>query len=398
LLTSVIREFYSALITSLIICLVICRVNRDLKKVPLISYALSSLSIASTVTLINLLMPDLNVGIKWICFSLVAVFVVMTFYRHNMYYTAISAVFSVLIVGLGSLLVALAYAYPLGLSMNQLKDSFVHTTFLGLSEFVFSCVIMRLMADDFMKARKRIYKKHKKFMILLCGNLITAFVILLFVFSLLNYAIEFRAAIEESRTVYVSAIFVVAVLISSIIGTIYLINYFLLNKIKYDRLKTNTLKDLMTGTLNRGSGLKFIEEQIELCKTQKRSMTICYIDVNDLKVINDMLGHREGDFLIKTITGTIKKNIRETDVISRLGGDEFVIVFPGCTMEYSEKLMNRISGELRQLKPFTNKDYTISISYGFSEYDGELEITVDGLLDEADRQMYQNKRAIKAMA
>ena len=163
-------------------------------------------------------------------------------------------------------------------------------------------------------------------------------------------------------------------------------------------MKMTNLKDVMTGTLNRGSGLKFIEEQLELCKKQKKSLTVCYIDVNDLKVINDMLGHREGDFLIKTVIRTIKNNIRETDVISRLGGDEFVIVFPGCTMEYSEKVMNRISGELKQLKPFSKKDYTISISYGFSRYDGENDITVDGLLDAADRQMYRNKRATKAMA
>jgi diguanylate cyclase (GGDEF)-like protein len=155
--------------------------------------------------------------------------------------------------------------------------------------------------------------------------------------------------------------------------------------------------DVMTDTLNRVSGLKFIEEQLKMCKNFNKNLAICFIDINDLKVINDMHGHRKGDELIKVIVGTIKENIRETDVISRLGGDEFVVIFPGCNIEYGKKVMKRINERLRELDLFDAEDYIVSISYGFSEYDGDADITVDHLLDKADQQMYLNKRAIKAL-
>ncbi len=397
MLFSIILESYSALLSSITICYIIYRLNTDLKKVPLINYVFSSLSIASIVALINVTMPDSIIGIKIIGYILAAVFIIMIFCKYNMYYTIVSVFLGLLILGFGELLVTLVYIYPLKLDKLEFSGSFIYVTIGDLLIFLFSYLILKFISNDFIKARKRIYNNNKRLMILLFGNLITVFVILLFLFSLFDYTTEFQYNIIQNGRIYMNVIIIVAVLITSIVGTIYLINYFLLNRIKYDRLKMNNLKDVMTGTLNRGSGLKYIEDQLELCKKQKKSLTVCYIDVNDLKVINDMLGHREGDFLIKTVICTIKNNIRETDVISRLGGDEFVIVFPGCTMEYSEKVMHRISGELKQLKPFSNKGYTISISYGFSQYDGETDITVDGLLDMADRQMYRNKRAIKAM-
>ncbi len=391
-------ELYSAFLSSFTICYIIYKLNTDLKRVPIINYILSGLVLAMIETVVNLSLPDLNVFLRVMILSLSALFVIMLINRYSMYYAAISVFFSMLIIGLGDLLISLIYAYPLRLTRVEYRSNYFHITLGGLLIFLFCYFILKLVSDNFMKARKRVYKKHNRFTILLCGNLITVFVILLFVFSLFNYSIEFQGMIKRNNIIFMSGIFVLIVLIASIVGTVYLINYFLLNRIKYDRLKMNNIKDVMTGTLNRGSGIKFIEDQLEVCKNMKKTMTICYIDVNDLKVINDMLGHREGDYLIKTIVRTIKENIRETDVISRLGGDEFVIVFPGCTMDYTEKLMDRISGKLRQLKPFSNKDYTISISYGFSQYDGEKEITVDGLLDKADHQMYQNKRALKAMA
>lgn len=391
-------EFYSAFIATLTICYIIYRINTDLKKVSVKNYIISSLSIASILTVVNVLIPDMNMGLELIVLSTTILVIVIPFYKYNMYYTTISVFFSVLIISLGDLLVSIVSTELLKLNQAELRSNFVYVTIGRLISFLFSYIVLQCFADDFIKARKRIYKNHKKFMILLCGNLITVFVILLFVLSLYSFTFELREVVIRNNILFVSAIIIAGVLLASIAGTLYLINYVLLNRLKYDRLKMDNLKDIMTGTLNRNSGLKYIEEQLVQCKKQKKSMTLCYIDVNDLKVINDMLGHREGDFLIKTVIATIKKNIRETDVISRLGGDEFVIVFPGCKMDYSERVMERICGELRQLKPFVNKDYTISISYGFSEYNGELDITVESLLDKADHQMYKNKRAIKAMA
>ncbi len=392
-------EFYNGFLFSIIMCYITCRLNSDLKNVSFPKYICSSLIITAVLFAINVFVPDINMIVRAAALISCVVFVMLLIYRYSLYHSTITAFFGVILIGFAELFVALAYAYPLKLTLDKYRSSFVHITAGGILSFLFIYFILKLMADNFIKVRKRIYKKYPRFTLLLCANMLTVFIILLFVFSLLGYYSGFNAISGGNNPMYLSIILISVVLLASISGTIYLINFFILNRIKYDRLKLDNVMDGMTNTLNRVSGLRFIEEQLEICKKSEHSLTICYVDVNDLKIINDMLGHKEGDRLIKTIVAAIKENIRETDVISRLGGDEFVIVFPGCSTDYAAKVLNRISEKLKQLKPLsTDEEYTISISFGFSEYEGDCHTTVDMLLDKADHQMYLNKRAIKSMA
>ncbi|MEH7331228.1 GGDEF domain-containing protein [Neobacillus drentensis] len=82
--------------------------------------------------------------------------------------------------------------------------------------------------------------------------------------------------------------------------------------------------DMLTGIRNRRSGIELLRE---LLKEDKQEFIICYIDINNLKIVNDRFGHSIGDDLIKTCCETISENLDHQDVLFRLGGDEFIVIF-----------------------------------------------------------------------
>lgn len=396
MLVSQLLEFYNGLLIAIIMCYIIYRLNKDLKKVPVLNYVCSAFFIG-ILFFINYNLSEINVVIRVVFCILAIVFITMFFFKCSCYYALLTSVFGAVLLGLGDIFVILVYAYPMNLNTVIFKSSLLHITAGSIIMFLFVFGILYFVADNYAKARRRIYNKYNKLTLFFSVNLIVVFVMLLFIMSITKYYFDSQFIKSNSQSVYFSIVLISAVLLSSIIGTLYIINNFILNKVRYERLSRHHIMDVMTDTLSRGSGLKFIEEQLDICKRYEDELVICYIDINDLKLINDMLGHREGDQLIKTIVSIIKENIRETDVISRLGGDEFVIVFPGCNIDYAKKVLERIVDNLKLVKHH-KKEYTMSISYGFSNYNGETDITVEGLLEKADHQMYLNKRANKAMA
>ncbi|WP_406541485.1 GGDEF domain-containing protein [Clostridium ljungdahlii] len=94
-----------------------------------------------------------------------------------------------------------------------------------------------------------------------------------------------------------------------------------------EKLKYFAAIDSLTGCYNRGMGLAFLDTELNAIKRNKSFFSICYIDVNGLKYVNDNFGHFEGDELLVMVCRFIKKVIRSNDILCRLGGDEFLIIF-----------------------------------------------------------------------
>lgn len=153
--------------------------------------------------------------------------------------------------------------------------------------------------------------------------------------------------------------------------------------------------DSMTGILNRKAGLDLLQFQIRLCRKNKTSLTICYIDLDNLKYVNDNFGHNEGDKVIKTTVKTIKSALRETDSMSRLGGDEILLILPNTPLAECNSVIRRISGLVRNKNVSSSKPYKIEFSYGLAEYDASIKHTPEELIDVADANMYRMKSAKK---
>lgn len=143
--------------------------------------------------------------------------------------------------------------------------------------------------------------------------------------------------------------------------------------------------DDMTGALNRRKGLEVIEAKM----AEGKRMSIVFIDLDNLKVVNDRFGHVEGDFFIRTVSRVAKSHLGKNDTMIRLGGDEFLLVFEGMQKDKLELMMKAIEIELQRKSRELKKSYRISISWGIAEYSDQA--SIQDFIREADGEMYKNK-------
>jgi diguanylate cyclase (GGDEF)-like protein/PAS domain S-box-containing protein len=166
-----------------------------------------------------------------------------------------------------------------------------------------------------------------------------------------------------------------------------------INDRKALELKMNYLAstDPMTDIPNRSTGLTFLEKQMQLSKRLGLPLCIIYADIDNLKKVNDNLGHETGDLLIKTAASIMKSALREADMISRLGGDEFLIICPNCNIIQANVIIERIE---RNTATYNNTQTTlnVSLSYGIVEFDVNKYMTADEFLSKADSAMYSHKQ------
>ena len=169
----------------------------------------------------------------------------------------------------------------------------------------------------------------------------------------------------------------------------------MLEKIEYlqeDLVNFATI-DNLTKIYNSRVGLEKLETLMYMKDEKNQPLTICYLDVNNLKIVNDKLGHNIGNQLLIDVVKIIKQNIRNLDYLSRLGGDEFLLVLPNLTLLESREVMKRINKKIESFNALPEREYIISISFGIVEYDGKENL--DELIIRADRKMYKHKTLIK---
>lgn len=150
--------------------------------------------------------------------------------------------------------------------------------------------------------------------------------------------------------------------------------------------------DFLTGVYNRGMGLSLLGNVLSNIKRTKGLFSICFLDIDELKMVNDNFGHQEGDKLIITVCGSLKDVLRGGDIICRYGGDEFLLVFMEANIAGVEKAMERVIEAPRYRNMKKEKPYKISFSYGIVEVTEENKYSMDELIALADRRMYQHKR------
>lgn len=169
----------------------------------------------------------------------------------------------------------------------------------------------------------------------------------------------------------------------------------LVNKIEKDRVKYFSEYDTMTGVYNRRAGFERLYKIYKDAPKDGGKVSICFIDINGLKDVNDHLGHEAGDELIRSIVSVIKKNIRDTDFVARLGGDEFLIIFHNLDEADAENIWRRIRKGYQAINEAENRKYLISASHGIEEFKFSPNEYIDNIINNADEKMYEEKRIIK---
>ncbi len=169
-----------------------------------------------------------------------------------------------------------------------------------------------------------------------------------------------------------------------------------LYKKSYEKTKYYSKYDALTNVFNRNTGTEKLDE-ILMAKDRKNfKISICFIDVNGLKEVNDILGHEMGDELLTTVSDIIKDQIRENDFMARMGGDEFLLVFSRIGEDEAEAVWKRITSEFERINAEEDRNYMISVSHGIVSCSGDGTCaTTDRMIKAADEKMYEEKRVIK---
>lgn len=164
-------------------------------------------------------------------------------------------------------------------------------------------------------------------------------------------------------------------------------------KLAEDELRYLANYDALTGLPNRALLMDRIYHGIDQAKRDKKSLALCFIDLDKFKQINDSLGHDVGDLLLKEVARRLTLTLRESDTVARLGGDEFVVLLEGYKAEdnisHVARKMLTIVGEPMQLGSHT---VGVSPSIGIAVYPQDA-MTAAELLKHADVAMYHAKAA-----
>ena len=147
--------------------------------------------------------------------------------------------------------------------------------------------------------------------------------------------------------------------------------------------------DILTDTFNRRYGMKMLGDWL----AEGRSFVLCFVDMDDLKCVNDMFGHSEGDKYIIQVAEVLR-NFSSESVLCRIGGDEFMIMTQGIDEDKSIKRMETLRSNLINSN-FAEGCYAHSISYGIVEAGEDTTLSASDILSIADERMYEYKRKHK---
>ncbi|MCC5632867.1 EAL domain-containing protein [Nostoc sphaeroides CHAB 2801] len=149
--------------------------------------------------------------------------------------------------------------------------------------------------------------------------------------------------------------------------------------------------DALTGLLNRREFEHHLEQTINDAKAHNQQHALCYLDLDQFKIVNDTCGHIAGDELLRQVTALFQGQVRKTDTLARIGGDEFGLLLNQCSLQQAQRVSNTIRQKVQELRfIWQEKLFTIGISIGLVMIDTQSK-SVAHVLSLADAACYAAK-------
>lgn len=145
-------------------------------------------------------------------------------------------------------------------------------------------------------------------------------------------------------------------------------------------------QDPLTGLNNQRFLRQVATQQLASVKRRQAFLSLLYIDIDQFKQINDKMGHLHGDEVLKELGSSIKQHVREADMACRYGGDEFCVILPDINVDDAVAVAERI------IKSFSKTYPEYSLSMGASCTGPEQYMSLDELIYQSDKKMYQAKK------
>lgn len=160
-----------------------------------------------------------------------------------------------------------------------------------------------------------------------------------------------------------------------------------------DQLEEEAYQDKMTGLNNRAA---YEARVAQLVDNTESDISVFMIDLNNLKIVNDTMGHRAGDMLIRALSDCLKAAFDGDGEIYRYGGDEFVVICPGCDAKKAVLLHAKLRSELESTRKRGQCLIDVAIGYAVRDAENHPGLPFMFLLKLADSDMYEVKRREKA--
>lgn len=151
--------------------------------------------------------------------------------------------------------------------------------------------------------------------------------------------------------------------------------------------------DPLTGAFTRGAFETELPRLLAAASERREHFTLCFVDVDKLKQVNDTFGHLHGDTYLKEVVAVLRSCVRSSDDIYRIGGDEFVLVIPGCGQQEAQRVWALVDERIAHINKEGRLPYAVGITYGCASFDPESPQDLATLLRQADQSMYRRKSA-----
>ena len=162
------------------------------------------------------------------------------------------------------------------------------------------------------------------------------------------------------------------------------------------REKELARKDSLTGLANALGFYELANIELDRSRRFRRPLALAYLDCDDLKRVNDTLGHLVGSEVLRVIGKTMRRSLRAYDIPARIGGDEFVILLPETDPAGALAVIERLRREI--LNALSQRGWGVTMSIGvatLSGLEGLDAAKVDDLIKKADALMYEAKNSGK---
>jgi diguanylate cyclase (GGDEF)-like protein len=191
---------------------------------------------------------------------------------------------------------------------------------------------------------------------------------------------------QEARFRAIAINSLIAALIGSLIIGYLAARYYSAMHGRMQQLYDISIRDSLTGLLNRRGAIAVIGKSLA---RHQESNAMLLVDVDNLKLINDLRGHATGDAVIALTAEAVRESIRPGDQCARFGGDEFLIFAPNCDLGEATKIADRIMGRLSgQSMPLAGARFSVSI--GIVLHEG-AHTDFDQMYRDADAALYQGR-------
>lgn len=149
--------------------------------------------------------------------------------------------------------------------------------------------------------------------------------------------------------------------------------------------------DTLTGLVNRNEFEQRLRQALSNARAEHHEYAMCYMDLDQFKVINDTCGHAAGDELLKQLAARLKSLIRDSDTLARLGGDEFGVLFDGCTLDKAHDIASKLLSAVREMRfAWDNKTFEVGVSIGVVPINA-LSGNLSNVMSAADTACYEAK-------